>query len=76
MSKQHREARDEAFKRVGSFFQDAAHYKRLVTESEFRETLDLFESLLLDCLAPCTSAQQKELIALIKEAPSQRISTK
>jgi len=70
MSKEHRDARDETFERIGSFFQDITHHRRAVDEPEFRRELELFESLLLNYLTPCTATQQSELMALIAAAPS------
>jgi hypothetical protein len=70
MSKEHREARDETFERIGSFFQDVTHHKRIVNETEFRQELELFESLLLNYLTPCTAAQQNELMSLIAGSPN------
>lgn len=70
MSKEHREARDETFERIGSFFQDVTHHKRIVNETEFRKELKLFESLLLNYLTPCTAAQQNELMSLIAGPPN------
>ena len=70
MSKEHREARDETFERIGSFFQDVTHHKRIVDETEFRRELQSFESLLLNYLTPCTAAQQNELMSLIAGSPN------
>jgi hypothetical protein len=70
MSKEHRESRDETFERIGSFFQDVTHHKRTVDETEFRKELQLFESLLLNYLTPCTATQQKELMLLIAGPPN------
>jgi hypothetical protein len=70
MSKEHREARDDTFERIGSFFQGVTHHRQAVDESEFREELELFESLILNFLTPCTAAQQHELLTLIAGAPS------
>lgn len=70
MSKEHREARDETFKRIGLFFQDVTHHNRIVDELAFRKELELFESLLLNYLTPCTAAQQNELLLLIAGPPN------
>ena len=70
MSKEHREARDETFDRIGSFFQAVTHHRRTVSETEFRKELELFESLLLNYLTPCTAAQQKEIMSLIAGPPN------
>jgi hypothetical protein len=59
-----RKERDKALERLVSFFQIVAHHNRSVTEIEFEEKLELFESLLLNYFTPCTAAQQKELLAL------------
>jgi hypothetical protein len=70
MSKEQREARDETFDRIGTFFQSVTHHRQIVSEKEFREELELFESLLLNYLTPCTAAQQNELISLIAGPPN------
>ena len=70
MSKEHREARDETFDRIGFFFQAVTHHRRTVSETEFRKELELFESLLLNYLTPCTAAQQKEIMLLIAGPPN------
>jgi len=70
MSKEHREARDDTFKRIGLFFQNSAHHNQIVNESEFRKELELFESLLLNYLTPCTATQQNELMSLIAGPPN------
>jgi hypothetical protein len=70
MSKPYREACDEAFKRIGAFFQNVTHHRHEADENEFRRELGLFESLLLNYLTPCTATQQNELMALIAGTPS------
>jgi hypothetical protein len=70
MSKERREARDETFDHIGSFFQEVTHHIRIVDESEFRKELELFEALLLNYLTPCTAAQQNELVSLIAGPPN------
>lgn len=69
MSAQQRAVRDEIFRDIGIFFQDAAHHKRSITEEEFRRELENFESVLLNYLTPCTADQQNELLELIKNPP-------
>ncbi len=70
MSKAYREARDEAFRQVGVFFQKVTHHGHAPDEVEFGKELNLFESLLLNYLTPCTAAQQNELMSLITGMPS------
>lgn len=65
ISKHLRDERDQAFEEIGSFFQNVTHHNHFTTEIEFRSRLELFESLLLNYLTPCTASQQKELLALI-----------
>ena len=71
MSKSYREARDDAFKRIGAFFQNVTHHRHQPDEGEFRGELGLLESLLLNYLTPCTAAQQNELLSLIAGPPNQ-----
>jgi hypothetical protein len=47
----------------------AAHHNFLPKEPEFLEKLNLFESLLLNYLTPCTAAQQRELLELMAGQP-------
>jgi hypothetical protein len=70
MSKEYREARDQAFGRIGKFFENVAHHRHKADEFEFNEVLNLFESLLLNYLTPCTASQQDELKALIANGPT------
>ena len=65
ISKHLRDERDQAFEEIGSFFQNVTHHNHFTTETELRSRLELFESLLLNYLTPCTASQQKELLALI-----------
>ena len=70
MSKSYREARDNAFKEIGVFFQNVTHHRHQPNEEEFRSKLGLLESLLLNYLTPCTAAQQNELMSLIDGPPN------
>lgn len=70
MSKEYREKRDETLQRIGKFFQEVTHHRLIVDELEFRKEMELFESVLLNYLTPCTAAQQNELLSLIAGAPS------
>ena len=70
MSKEKRDARDETFGRIGSFFQSVTHHRRTVSDTVFRIELELFESLLLNYLTPCTATQQNELMSLISGPPN------
>ena len=65
LSKDWRNDRDKAFEDLVNFFQNVAHHNHLADETKFREKLELFESLLLNYLTPCTEAQQKELQELM-----------
>jgi hypothetical protein len=76
MSKLYREARDEAFKRIGAFFQNVTHHRHETDEDEFRRELGLFETLLLNYLTPCTATQQNELMVLIAGTPSHEALTR
>jgi hypothetical protein len=76
MSKEHREARDRTFEKIGLFFQNTTHHNHTVDETAFRKELELFESLLINYLTPCTAAQQNELISLIAGPPSAEALTR
>jgi predicted HicB family RNase H-like nuclease len=69
LSKEYRDARDDTFDSLGVFFQDVTHHKRQVGELDFRKEVELFESLLLNYLTPCTATQQNELLSLIAGPP-------
>ena len=70
LSTEWREGRDDALDRMVRFFQGVAHHNSFVTETEIREKLEIFDSLLLNYLTPCTAAQQAELLALAAAAPN------
>ena len=65
LSKDWKRERDKVFETLYKFFQNAAHHNSFPTEPELKEKLQLFETLLLNYLTPCTAAQQKELLRLM-----------
>ena len=65
LSKDWRKERDKTFEELYDFFQNVAHHNHLATENELKDKLELFESLLLNFLTPCTADQQKKLLELM-----------
>lgn len=71
LPKDWQKARDKVFEGLYGFFQNVAHHNYFPTETELKEKVSLFESLLLNYLTPCTAAQQRELLELMAAQPDE-----